>query len=152
MTTFYFFIQSLPESTGLFALSLALAKVPLRWGRIFAGGLIISIISYIIRALPVTFGLHMPVMIFVLFIMIIKLTRVTPSRAVLAIFSSFFVLALLEYLVSSVFFAVSNIDPNKAMANEALWAYIGVIQSTILILIAVFVSHYFRPVRELWKK
>lgn len=152
METFYYFIQSLPECAGLFALSLALAKVPLRWGRIVAGAAIISVTSFIIRSLPVTFGFHMPVMIFVLFILVVKWTNVKPSRAVLSVFSSFLVLALLEYLVSTAFFAVSRISPNHALADEPLWACVGVIQSTILILIAVVVQRFFRPIWGSWKK
>lgn len=152
MTTFYYFLQSLPESMGLIAMSLVLAKVPLRWGRILLGGAVISVVSYIIRALPVTFGLHMPVMIFILFMFINRLTNVKPSRTVLAVFSSFFVLAVLEYLVSTAFFAITHMDSTEALANETLWSYIGLIQSTLLIVIAVLLSRFFKPVQGAWKK
>jgi len=152
MNTFYYFLQSLPESMGLIALSLALAKVPLRWGRIVLGGVLISVVSYIIRALPVTFGLHMPVIIFILFMFINRLTDVKPSRTVLAVCASFFVLAVLEYLVSTAFFAITKMDPAEALANETLWSYVGLIQSTLLIVIAVLLSRFFKPVQGVWKK
>lgn len=152
MDTFYYFIQSLPESMGLLALSLAFARVPLRWGRILLGGAIISVVSYIIRALPVTFGFHLPVMLFLLFLFIVKFTMVKPSRAVLAVFSSFFAIALLEYLVTTSFCTVTGLDPNQAMANEVLWSKVGIFQAALLNIIALIVSYVLKPVRESWKK
>ncbi|MEN6327982.1 MAG: hypothetical protein ABFD18_17455 [Syntrophomonas sp.] len=151
MTTFYYFLQSLPESMGLIALSLAITKVPLRWGRILLGGVIISVISYIIRSLPVTFGFHMPVMLFVLFVLIVKSTNIPPSHTIIALFSGFFTLALLEYLISSAFFAYTHMDPNNAMANETLWTSLGVIQAIILNIIALVVQHFLKPVEASWK-
>jgi uncharacterized membrane protein YvlD (DUF360 family) len=152
MSLFYYFIQSIPESMGLFALSLAFARVPLRWRRIFIGGAILSIISYIIRALPVTFGFHIPIMLFLLFIFIVNLTKVKPSSTVLAVFASFFTLALLEYLVSSAFFAYTHMEPNEALANEALWAKVGVFQAAILNLLALSASRFLKPIRGAWRK
>jgi len=145
-------MQSIPECMGLIALSLALSRVPLRWGYIVAGGIIVSLIPFVIRALPVTFGLHLPICIFIIFLLIIKLTYVSPSRAVITVFSSFFVLALLEYIVSSVFFTLTDMDPHQAISNEGLWAAIGVFQSLILNFIALAIAYFLKPIKESWKK
>ncbi|MEN6460318.1 MAG: hypothetical protein ABFC94_02965 [Syntrophomonas sp.] len=152
MNTVYYFLQSLPESMGLIALSLAIAQVPLRWGRILIGGIIISVISYIIRTLPVTFGFHIPVMIFVLFLLIVKFTNVTPSRTVIAVFSSFFALAMLEYLVSSIFFACSHLDAQQSFANKGLWAALGITQDFILIVLALVIPRFLKPSEVAWEK
>lgn len=53
-----FFLQSIPESVGAFALSLALAKVPLRWGRVIVVGAMLSLIIFGIRATALPAGLH----------------------------------------------------------------------------------------------
>jgi hypothetical protein len=153
MSIFYFFLQSIPESMGIVALSLALARVPLRWGHIFIGGLLLSVISYIIRSLPVTFGFHLPVMIFVLFMLIVKLTNVTPSRTIIAVFTSILILALLEYLVSGAFFAYTHMDPEQALANEKLWCALGVTQAMILNIIALIVARFLKPTEDgSWKQ
>jgi hypothetical protein len=148
MSIFYFFIQSIPESMGIIALCFALARVPLRWGQFFIGGLLLAVISYIIRSLPVTFGLHLPVMIFVLFVLIIRFTKLTPSKTIVVVFTSFFSLALLEYLVSGTFFAYTHMDPEKALANEKLWSALGVAQAMILNIIALIVAHFLKPTEE----
>jgi len=152
MSIFFYFIQSIPESIGLVALSLAFARVPLRWKYIIIGGTILSILSYIIRSLPLTFGFHLPVMLFYVFLFIIFLTNVKLSRAVLAVFSSLFVLFLLEYIISTVFFAVSGMNLQEALAKEVQWAMVGIFQATCINLIAVFVSHFIKPIQESWKK
>lgn len=152
MSPFYYFIQSIPESIGLVALSLAFARVSLRWGRILIGGVLISIVSYIIRSLPFTFGFHLPVMIFVLFLYMIKLTNVKSSRAVMVIFGSFLTLMSLEYVVTNVFLAISQMDLNEALDHQAMWAALGIFQTAILNGIALVVSRYLKPVQELWKK
>lgn len=151
MTIFYYFLQSLPESMGLIALSLALARVSLRWGQILTGGVIISVISYVIRILPTAFGFHIPIMIFIIFLLIITFTRVKLSHAAIAVFSSFFALALLEYLVSTAFFIITQMTTSEAYANESLWSYLGLFQSALLIGISVLISRFIKPVEGLWK-
>jgi hypothetical protein len=152
MDTLYYFLQSFPECAGVIALSLALARVPLRWGRILLGSAFISLICFGIRALPVTFGLHLPISIFIIFLLIIKLTKTVPSRAIISVFASFFALALLEYLVSTVFFALTHIDPNQALADESLWTMVGVIQDAVLIIIALVVPHFLKPNQGAWER
>jgi hypothetical protein len=131
---------------------LAVARVPLRWGYIFIIGILIPVVSYIIRALPVTFGFHLPVVIFLLFILMLKFTNLTPSRTIIAVFTSLATLTLLEYLVTSVFFAYTHMDYQSAMANEGLWAAVGVFQSGILNIIAFVVPHFLKPTEGAWKR
>lgn len=151
MSAFYFFVQGIPECMGVIALSLAYAKVPLRWGYIFMGGVLIAVVNYIIRSLPFTFGFHLPVMTFLIFLLMVRFTNSTLSRTIIAVFSSFVTLAVLEYFVSSAYFAYSHMDPQQVIANEGLWATIGVIQAVILNVIAFVVAHFLKPTKGAWK-
>jgi len=152
MTTFFYFLQAIPECMGIVALSLALACVPLRWGRILIGGIFFASLIYIIRSLPVTFGLHLPIGMFILFLAIIYLTDIKPSRTIIAVFTSFMILTLLEFTISRSFFAFTHLDPEQIPSYEGLWAAVGVAQSIILIMIALLVPRYLRPAQEAWKK
>lgn len=150
MDTFYYFLESVPECVGTIALCLALAQTPLRWRRIFIGGVIFSLLTFGIRALPVTFGLHLPICIFLIFFALIKMTDLSPSRTIMAVFASFFIVALLEYVVSTVFFALTHMDPNQALANEPLWTGVGITQDAILIIISLVIPHFFKPTKGIW--
>jgi hypothetical protein len=151
MSAFYFFLQGIPECMGVVAISLAYARVPLRWGYILIAAFVISTVSYIIRSLPLTFGFHLPVIMFLVVVFIIGLTKIPPSRSVIAVFLSLATLALLEYLISSTYFALSNLDPQDVIANERLWAIIGVVQATILNIIALLIARIIKPTEGTWR-
>lgn len=152
MNTLYYFLQSLPECAGTIALSLALAQLPFRWGRILIGSALLSLLTYGIRSLPITFGFHLPIAIFVIFLAISRMSDVKPSRIIFAVFSSFFTVALLEYLISTVFFAYTHMVPKQALADQGLWTVLGVIQDVILIVIALIVPHILKPIEGAWKE
>lgn len=151
MATVYYFVQALPECMGVLALSLALAQVPLRWGRILIGGGLLALLFFGIRALPITFGFHIPISILVIFVAIIKLTRARPSRAIIAVFSSYFVLALLETIVSNVYFAYTHMNYQQAITHQGSWAAVGVFQSIILNLTALIPARLFKASEGTWK-
>lgn len=151
MNIFFYFLQSIPECIGLISLSLTLSRVPLRWGRVLIGAVMLSIVVYIIRALPVIFGLHLPISILLMFLLFVIFTHAKPSNIIIAIFSSFMILTLLEYVFNSTFFAVTRLDPQQLDAYEGLWAALGVAQSLVLIIIAMFMPKYFRPIEGAWK-
>lgn len=152
MSPLFFFLQGIPEGMGVVAMSLAVARVPLRWGYILLGGLVISGASFIIRSLPVTFGLHLPVVIFLIFIFIVGLTRTKPSRAIISIFTSVFALVLLEFMVSTVYLAYKHIDYAQAQADQVVWAAIGVFQALLLITVALVIPRFLKADQEAWKK
>lgn len=132
-------------------MSLAYARVPLRWGFIFIAGVLVAVINYSIRALPLTFGFHLPIVMFLVIIVIFRLTNTSLSRSIIAVFCSLVTLSLLEYLISSTFFAISNINPQDVIANEGLWAAIGVVQAIILNMIALFVARIMKPIEGAWR-
>lgn len=151
METFYYFMQALPECMGLIALSLALAQVPLRWGRILIAGALVALLTFGIRSLPITFGFHLPISILVIFLAIIKSTKVRPSRAIIAVFFSYFNLALLETIVSNVYFSYTHMNYQQAITHEASWAAVGVFQSIILNLSALVATRFLRSSEGAWK-
>jgi hypothetical protein len=90
-------------------------------------------------------------MIFITYFLIVKLTKSTLSRTIIAVFSSFVTLALLEYFVSNTFFSLSKTDPQDVIANEGLWAAIGVVQAFILNMIALLIARLMKPTDGAWK-
>jgi len=152
MNTLYYFLQSIPESMGIISLSLALVRIPLKWGRIALVGLLLSISTYIIRALPVTFGLHLPISLLIIFLFIVKTTKVPASKTLMAIFVSFFILAAIEFLVGQVLTGLIGMDVEKAMANESLWTLIGVIQAVLLNVIATIIAIFRKPEEDVWAR
>lgn len=147
-----YFLQSIPEEIGIIALSLAYSRVALRWKIIIAGSILLSLLTFVIRSLPVTFGLHMVVCIFVIFILIVKMTYVTGPKAAIAVFASVFTLGLMEYLISEMVFIFMKLDPIVATADKVLWTKVGLVQAFFMILLALLVSRFYRPLQDGWRK
>lgn len=152
MSIFYYFLQSIPECVGVITLSLVLARVPILWKRILVSAVIFSSVTYIVRSLPLIFGMHLPIFILLLFLAIFVFTNVKPANIIVAVFATMMILALLEFVFSSTFFAVTQLSPQRLDTYEGLWAALGVAQSMVLVIIALFLPKYFRPVEEAWKK
>lgn len=146
-----FLMQGIPESMGYVALSLALAGVPLRWGRIMAAGTVLCVIFFIIRALPVTFGLHTVAGMLLLAIFITKTTSVPPSKSFIVVFASFATLALLELTLCELFFKITKLDFQTTISNYLLWKLVSLPQAVLLIIIAVLISKFKKPVQGAWK-
>jgi hypothetical protein len=151
MDTILYFLQSIPESMGIIALSLALARVPLRWKYILGGGVPCALVTYFVRELPVTFGLHLPIILFIVFMLIVKLTKLTPSKVIIVLFTSVVTLALLEFLITSTALGWLHITADEAMTNLTLWTLLGLAQAIILNIIALVVPRFMKPVEGTWK-
>lgn len=145
------FLQGVLETSGIVALSLALASVPLRWKLIGAAGTVLTLVVYAIRALPVAFGLHSIACVLLLVYFIAKTTRVSVVKSFIAVFTSFVTLALLELLTHEVFFALMNLDPQDVLSNYTLWKLLGLPQAVLLIILAIIVSKFKKPVQGAWK-
>lgn len=147
----YFLINGIPESIGLIALSLALVGVRFLWVRIILAGTVLCTVVFIIRALPVAFGLHTVVGILLLVVFITTTTRVPTSRVFMAVFASFVTLAGLEIIIYELFFAMTKLDFQAIQSNELLWSLVALPQTVLLIIIAVLISKFKKPVPEAWK-
>jgi hypothetical protein len=146
-----FLLQGIPELSGELALSLALARVPLRWGIIVAAGTALAVLIYVIRLLPFTLGIHTIVGLLTMILLIKSATRVNPATCFIVVFAAFATLAALEFLISELFFSVIKLDPESVIADNLLWKLIGLPQAILTIIFALLVSKYNKPREGMWK-
>lgn len=79
MPVFAVVFYSIPEAIVLLALGLTLMGVPLRWGKIVVIAIILSIISYFSRELPLVYGFHTVIYI-VSYILLVMVFFRTPLQ------------------------------------------------------------------------
>lgn len=144
-------LQGTIETSGLIALSLALAKTPVLWGRVIPVAILVTIVIWIIRLLPVTFGLHMIAAMLIYIFLIVRTTHNTIPKAFVVVLASISVLALLEMSISSLYFIVTKTTPEQVIANDLMWKLLGLPQGVILILLSLLVSRIIRPAQGMWK-
>jgi len=146
-----FFMQGIPEVMGIVAFSLALARVPLRWGIIAAAGTALTVIIYVIRSLQITFGLHTVAGILLLAVFIKKTTRTTPTYSFVAAFASLTVLTIVELFIEKLFLFITKLDQQVFVSNYLLWKLVALPQAILMILFAVMISKYKAPDRDAWR-
>ncbi len=146
-----FCVQGIPEAMGIMACSLAFARVELRWGMILAAAGILVTVIYMIRHMPVTFGLHTVAAILLYVLLIVRFTRVPPSTSFIAVFASIAVLALLEVSAYELFRRLLNIEYRQFMFYQYVRTLIGLPQALIMIVIALVISRYRKPLEGMWK-
>jgi len=106
---------------------------------------------FIIRALPVAFGLHTLAAILLLFAVLTRTTRVLPSRIIISIFSSMVVLVILEFAIYQLFLNITGLDFQTVQSDYLLWTLVSLPQAVILIIFALLVAKYKKPVPGMWK-
>ncbi|MDF9407922.1 hypothetical protein L7E55_06035 [Pelotomaculum isophthalicicum JI] len=146
-----FFMQGIPEITGVVAFGLALVRVPLRWRIVTATGTVLTIIIYVIRSVQITFGIHMVMVILLLAVFIIKTTRITAMNSFFAAIASFTTLATLEFVIIKLFLLITKLDQQVFVSNELLWKLVGLPQAILMILFALIISKYKAPDRDAWR-
>ncbi|MGI6492509.1 MAG: hypothetical protein ACOX0T_08910 [Pelotomaculum sp.] len=146
-----FLLQGIPEMTGLVGLSLALAGIPLRWGRIIAAGTVLALFLYFVRLLPITFGLHTIAGILLLFFLIIRATNIQPSKALIAVFGSLVIIAVLELTLQEAFFSITKFNRDEIIANSPYWLGLGLLQGILMIFFAFIAARFKQPQKGVWK-
>lgn len=151
LQTLLFFAQGIPETAGVVACSLALARVKLRWRVILAFASVLTIVIYIIRNIPVTFGLHTVAAILLSTLFIARFTRVPPSISFIVVFASYTLLALLELIMHEFFIFLLNTEISQLLSDNYKWMLIGFPQSIFLIAIALTIPKYKKHLEGMWK-
>jgi len=147
-----FLIAGIPEMMGSLAMSLALAHVPLRWGRIALVGSFISLTIFIIRDIYGLVGFHLLAVILLMFIFLIMTTRVSTSLGFLVVFISVAVVALVELAVQEPFLYLSGMQTEQVIQNQTIWTMLGITQGLIMIFLACIVRKLSRPKKDMWKR
>ena len=78
-------------------------------------------------------------------------TRVPTSRVFMAVFASFVTLAVLEFMIYELLFAMTTLDFQAIQSNKLLWNLVSLPQTVLLIITAVLISKFKKPVPEAWK-
>lgn len=148
---FIFFLQGIPETIGVIALSLAFARIQLRWGPIIAAGTVISITGSIIRALPITLGIHTIATLLLCVLFVTKATRISPAKGFIAITASVAVLLFLEMIIHLCLVNSIGLNLQTISHDSLLWTLIGLPQAVILFILALVISRVKTPALGGWK-
>ncbi len=132
-------------------MSLALAGVPLRWKQITILSIMLAVIIFTIRLLPLATGLHTVAVLLITVFVLNKLTRIPLTKSFMVVLISIFTLALVEYIIHGLFLQLSSYDLSLLMSRKILWAVLGLPQVMIMIALAVLAARVIKPRPGTWK-
>lgn len=143
-----FFIQGIPEMTGIIALSFAIARVRINWTQVFLAGAGFAVLSYTIQSLSFFFGFHTFLMMFLTMIFVFRVGQISIFNSFFATSISTICLVLLEFLISTLYFWLSGNNPQEIVSNKIIWTILGMPQAIIIILISIIVATIMKPVKK----
>jgi hypothetical protein len=146
-----FLVQGIPESSGIIALSLALARVPLRWGRIIAAGTVVAVIMFFIRTSSFAAGLHTVAGLLLTVVIITTATRVPPTKALVVASISIIILGFLEMIIFRIYFVLKILDPQLTMSSDLLQRLLALPMDAIIIFIALLIPRFMTSKQDVWK-
>lgn len=135
--------QGIPESIALVTLAFVIAKIPLKWINIITIGTFLAICAYVIRQLPIPFGIHIVVNLILLFIFLLRQGQGDLSLSLISSISSYLSLIIIETVFSPLLMTVFGVTVNTFFSNLFVWILIGEPQVFFLFCLAFILDKFF---------
>ncbi|MDK2824254.1 MAG: hypothetical protein PWP71_2172 [Clostridia bacterium] len=131
----------IPEGIALATLVFVLAEEKLYWNKIFLIGSSLSIGAYLLRLLPITFGVHTIVILILLFFILNVFEKLDAITSINVSIFTFLILVLTETATIPLLMTVLNISKNKLMQDELLKIMVYFPHIILLFLIAYLIKY-----------
>jgi len=152
MSNLLYLLQGIPETIATLALSLTFARISLRWLPIVIGGAIISMIGSTIKLLPFAMGLNSVAMLVMCVFFIANRTTISVSKSFIVTISSAIILIFLETLFYTIISELTTLNLETVPTDSVMWYLMGLPQAILMLVMALLISKYFKPISDGWKK
>lgn len=138
-----FFIRAIPEGIILTWVSYILASKPINKKRILISGFFIGLITYIIRLMPINFGVHI-ILILILYILILhKLNNINLYQAVRSGLTTYILLSMSESITMFIYIFVFKLDV-ETLSQQSLQGILLGIPSLLFVITTGILIRYFK--------
>ena len=136
--------QGIPECLAVAALALVLAGRPLDPRSVFMIGLPQAVAAYLVRLLPLTFGVHSIILIVILAILLNVLLKIKLSRGILAALVVLIILCFAEMVSISLMVFITGIPFNQTYREIYLTILYGWPHVIFIFLLALAIYRWRR--------
>lgn len=136
-------LQGVPEQIAVIILAFLIAKVPLKWNRVLLIAIAQAFCAYVVRLLPIPFGIHTILLIFILFIILTWLSKGDVGLAFVASSLSFLVLVIFEFSCMSLFMFIFGLTPETLFNDLAIRIIVGEPQVLLLFISAFLLNKFY---------
>ena len=118
-------LQGIPELTAEVTLAFVIAGIPLKWNKILLIGIVLACFTYVVRLFPIPFGLHLFLLIFLLFIALTWLGKGNFTLSLMASLLSVLAVVIFELMCLSFLMPAFGLTPETLFTNVAIRILIG---------------------------
>jgi hypothetical protein len=136
--------QAIFETSAVTALSVVFVGKRLEWKSIFTIGFIIAVAMYLIRLLPLAFGIHLIIATVILAILLNMYQKIRFSRCLLAALAAVLFLAVFETIGVFLLSSITGISFEQVMEDSTLKSIFGLPHILLLFLLAMVLSRWHR--------
>ena len=136
--------QGIPESVAVVTLAFVIARIPIKWNKIFLIGAVLAFLSYVVRLFPIPFGIHTYFLIILLLIALIWLGKGDFSLSLLASLLSVLALTIFEYVCLSLLMPVFGLTPESLSTDSVKRIVIGEPQVLLLFISAFLFNKFYK--------
>lgn len=140
-------LQGIPEQTGVVTLAFIIAKLPLKWSKLLFIGIILAISAYLVRLLPMPFGLHTILLLILLFVFLIGLGKGDVSLSLVASLLSILALIVFETASLSLLMPLFKVT-KETLLSDPLVRIVIFEPQVVLLFLTAFLVHKFLPRKE----
>lgn len=137
-------LQGIPEQIAVVTLAFVIAKIPLKWNKVILIGIILAFSAYIVRLLPIPFGIHLILLIVLLFIALLWLGEGDFSLSLIACLLSFLALAIFEYVCLSLLMPVFGLTLESLSTELVKRIVIGEFHVLLLFITAFLLNKFYK--------
>lgn len=130
--------QGIPETIALAALVVSMSTRELPWEKIVKIGVLQAIVSYVVRLLPFTPGVHVLVNITVLGVLAIYLGKIDMKKALVFSAVSMAILILIEFTVANFLVTFGVFTLEELTYGNLPRIILGYPHTIVLLVLAVF--------------
>jgi hypothetical protein len=140
--------QGIPEITAVVILAFVIARVPLKWNKALLLGTILAFCVYVVRLLPIPFGSHTILLLFLLFIVLTRSAKGDAGLSFIACLVSLLALAIYEFTCFSLFMQITGFKSEAIFKEDLLLRILVGELQVLLLLFSAFLLNKFLHKRD----
>lgn len=137
-----FIFQGLPEQIGVVTLAFIINKLELKWKRVCLYGFALAFTAFVLRSLPISFGVHTVVLIGFLFWILYYREKININNAIITSILCFLALVIIEMFSVTIIIKAFAIDLIMLEENVIIRTLVTLPQVFIIYLIAFIIKAY----------
>lgn len=140
MTFWSWLLQGVPESILTVAVAVTIARIDLDWKKVCLIGFYQGIIAYIVRQLPIMFGIHTIILIFSLTFFLLYFFKANVFNAIKGAVLTFILLLIFEITFFQIINAIIPQIKEMLSLTPMLKVLLGLPQEIALLLTALYID------------